>query len=68
VLAARELGPASLEACATCRGGIKVFAAPDVPDGPPVALEVLTVHLDVLARSERISRDETALAAVFPPA
>lgn len=68
VLAARELGPASLEACATCRGGIKVFAAPDVPDGPPVALEVLTVHLDVLARAERISRDETALAAVFPPA
>jgi len=68
VLAARELGPASLEACATCRGGIKVFAAPDVPDGPPVALEVLTVHLDVLARAEDVSRDETALAAVFPPA
>jgi hypothetical protein len=68
VLAARELGPASLEACATCRGGLKVFAAPDVPDGPPVALEVLTVHLDVLARAQDVSRDETALAALFPPA
>lgn len=68
VLAARELGPASLEACATCRGGLKVFAAPDVPDGPPLALEVLTVHLDVLARAQDVSRDETALAAVFPPA
>ena len=35
---------------------------------PPVALEVLTVHLDVLAKSDGISRDEAALAAVFPPA
>jgi hypothetical protein len=46
---------------------VKVFAPADLPDGPPIALEVLTVHLDVLARSAGYSRDETALAAVFPP-
>jgi formate dehydrogenase maturation protein FdhE len=68
VLADRELGPASLEACSTCRFALKVFAPSDVPDAPPLALEVLTVHLDVLARSDDLSRDEVALAAVFPPA
>jgi hypothetical protein len=68
VLASRELGPASLEACATCRHAIKLFAPGDLVDGPPVALEVLTVHLDVLARSDDLSRDATALAAVYPPA
>lgn len=68
VLADRALGPASLEACATCRFAVKVFSPGDVPDAAPVALEVLTVHLDVLARSDDLSRDATALAAVFPPA
>jgi formate dehydrogenase maturation protein FdhE len=68
VLADRELGPASLEACGTCRHAIKLFAAGDVPDAAPVALEVLTVHLDVLARSDDLSRDAVALAALFPPA
>ena len=68
ILAGRELGPASLEACNTCRFAIKVFAAGDVPDEAPVAIEVLTVHLDVLAKSDGLSRDEVALAAVFPPA
>jgi formate dehydrogenase maturation protein FdhE len=68
VLADRELGPASLEACNTCRFAIKVFAAGDVPDEAPVAIEVLTVHLDVLAKSDGLSRDDAALAAVFPPA
>jgi formate dehydrogenase maturation protein FdhE len=67
VLADRGLGPASLEACATCRSGIKVFAPADVPHGPPVALEVLTVHLDVLAKAQGYAREEAALAAVFPP-
>jgi hypothetical protein len=33
-----------------------------------VALEVLTVHLDVLAKSDDLSRDAVALAALFPPA
>jgi formate dehydrogenase maturation protein FdhE len=68
VLADRELGPASLEACGTCRHAIKLFAAGDVPDAAPVALEVLTVHLDVLAKSDDLSRDAVALAALFPPA
>lgn len=67
VLADRELGPASLEACATCRGALKAFARADLGEGPPVALEVLTVHLDVLARSQGYSREDAALAAVFPP-
>jgi len=68
ILAGRELGPASLEACNTCRFAIKVFAAGDVPEEAPVAIEVLTVHLDVLAKSDGLSRDDVALAAVFPPA
>jgi len=68
ILADRELGPASLEACATCRHAIKVFAPGDVPDAAPLALEVLTVHLDVLARSDDLSRDDVALAALYPPA
>ncbi len=68
VLADRELGPASLEACSTCRYALKVFAPSDVPEAAPIALEVLTVHLDVLARSDDLSRDSVALAAVFPPA
>ena len=68
ILADRELGPASLEACSTCRNAVKVFAAGDVPDAAPLALEVLTVHLDVLARSDDLSRDPAALAALYPPA
>jgi formate dehydrogenase maturation protein FdhE len=68
VLADRELGPASLEACKTCRFAIKVFAPGDVADDAPLAIEVRTVHLDVLAKSDGLSRDESALAAVFPPA
>ena len=68
ILADRELGPASLEACSTCRHAIKVFALGDVSDGAPLALEILTVHLDVLAKSDDLSRDDVALAALFPPA
>lgn len=67
VLARRELGPASIEACGACRSAFKVFADADLPYGPPTALEVLTVHLDVLAGSDDLARPETALAAVFPP-
>lgn len=67
ILARRELGPASIEACGACRSAIKVFADVDLPNGPPVAIEVLTVHLDVLARSDDLSRDDVALAALFPP-
>lgn len=67
VLADRDLGPASFEACATCRNGIKVFAPADVPQGAPVALETLTVHLDVLAKANGFAREEAALAAIFPP-
>jgi formate dehydrogenase maturation protein FdhE len=67
LVADRELGPASLDACATCRHAIKVFAPADVPDAAPVALEVLTVHLDVLAGADDLSRDPVALAVLFPP-
>jgi formate dehydrogenase maturation protein FdhE len=68
ILADRELGPASLEACQTCRFALKVFAPGDVGHEAPLPVEVLTVHLDVLAKSDGLSRDDTALAALFPPA
>jgi formate dehydrogenase formation protein len=68
VLASREAGPASFEACSTCRLALKVFAPGELVPGPPVALEILTVGLDLLARDqEGIERNETALAALFPP-
>jgi hypothetical protein len=67
ILADRSLGPASLEACATCRHALKVFAPSDVGAAAPVALEILTVHLDVIAQADDLARDPTALAAVFPP-
>jgi formate dehydrogenase maturation protein FdhE len=74
VLADRALGPASLEACATCRRAVKVFAPADVPEDGPLppastvlALEILTVHLDVVGKSQGVRREEPALAAVFPP-
>jgi hypothetical protein len=68
VLAAREAGPASLESCCGCGFTLKVFAAADLPPGSPVALELRTVQLDVLAaRDEGVWRAEAARAAVFPP-
>jgi formate dehydrogenase maturation protein FdhE len=67
VLADRRLGPASIEACSACRGSLKVFSAADAGWEPPVALELVTVHLDVLAETEGLGRDATALAAIFPP-
>jgi FdhE protein len=69
VLANPDAGPASLEACDTCRTAIKVFAASALDAGPPLALEVLTVRLDMLAeRVDDVRRNELALAAVYPPA
>ncbi len=68
VLAAREAGPASLEACDVCSTGWKVFHESYLVPGPPLAMEILTVRLDLVAeRDEGIRRDEAALAAVFPP-
>lgn len=69
VLASRDLGPATIEACTTCGGAIKVFSAPDLVWGPPLAVETLTVRLDLVAeRDEGVRRDPTSLAALFPPA
>ncbi len=68
VLGSPEIGPASLEACATCDAALKVLSVAYLPDGPPLALEVLTAGLDALAEAKRgIRRDPVALAAVFPP-
>jgi formate dehydrogenase formation protein len=66
-LADRALGPASLEGCGTCGHAIKTFAAVDLPDDAPVALEILTVHLDVVGETDGLARDPAALAAIFPP-
>lgn len=69
VLASRDAGPASLEACASCGTALKVFAVGDAPWGPPVALEVASVRLDLLAeRDHSVFRDPVALAALYPPA
>lgn len=74
VVAHRELGPASLESCGTCRTTLKVYPPVLVEAGtsgtcePIVALEILTVGLDLLAREqEGLQREQAPLAAVFPP-
>ncbi len=68
-LAAREAGPASLEGCETCHAAIKVFSAGDVPAGAPIALELMTLPLDLVAeRDEGYSRDAVARASFLPPA
>lgn len=68
VLANRDAGPASMETCVPCGTSIKVFGAGDVAWGPPLALEVASVRLDLLAeRDESTFRDSVALAALFPP-
>ena len=68
VFANREAGPASIESCVTCGTSIKVFSSGDATWGPPLALEVATVRLDLLAeRDERAFRDTIALASLFPP-
>ena len=69
VLASRDLGPATIEACTACGVAIKVFASPDLVWGPPLAVETLTVRLDLVAeRDEGVLRDPVARAALFPPA
>jgi transcription elongation factor Elf1 len=69
VLAAREAGPATIESCGKCGTAVKVFSPGDVPWGPPIAVEVASVRLDLLAeRDERTFRDSVALAVLFPPA
>jgi formate dehydrogenase maturation protein FdhE len=69
VMANRDAGPATIESCGGCGTAVKVFSASDLVWGPPVALEVATVRLDLLAeRDEDTFRDPVALAALFPPA
>jgi formate dehydrogenase maturation protein FdhE len=68
ILAARELGPATLESCLSCGTTLKVFSSPDLLWGPPLAMEVLTIRLDIVAaRDEGIRRDAVACAALHPP-
>ena len=74
VVANRDLGPASLESCGTCGTTLKVFppllveARSSGACEPIVALEILTVGLDLLAREqEGIQREQAPLGAVFPP-
>lgn len=69
VVAGPQAGPASLEACATCRTALKVFAGALLPpQGAPLACEVLTIALDVHAEAEQgLVRDPAALAVLFPP-
>ena len=68
VLADRAAGPASLEACDTCNLGWKVFHESFLVPGPPLALEIVTLALDVVARrDEGLERDRVALASLFPP-
>jgi hypothetical protein len=68
VVAQRDVGPATLEACGTCRTAVKVLPRGMLGPGAPVALEILTVGLDLLAREqEGIEREQGPLAAVFPP-
>jgi len=68
VLASPEVGPASLEACDSCGFAVKVFADSALTSGPPLAMEILTFRLDLVAeRDEGVRRDPVALAAVFPP-
>ncbi len=68
VLAGRDAGPAALEACDTCGTAVKVFHDGALEPGPPLALELLTLRLDVVAeRDEGVRRAGAALAALFPP-
>lgn len=68
VFANREAGPASIESCERCGTAVKVFSGADLAWGPPIAVEVATVRLDLLAeRDEGTFRDAVALAALFPP-
>ncbi len=68
VLANRDAGPASIEACDTCETAIKVFHESYLLPGPPLAMELLTAALDlVAARDEGVRRDPRALAALYPP-
>jgi transcription elongation factor Elf1 len=68
VLASRDAGPATIETCGRCGTSVKVFGAGDVPRGPPLAVEVASVRLDLVAeRDEETFRDPVALAALYPP-
>jgi transcription elongation factor Elf1 len=68
VLASRDAGPATIEACGVCGSAVKVFASSDLVWGPPLAIEVATVRLDLLVeRDGDAYRDPVALAALFPP-
>jgi len=68
-LASRETGPATLEACDSCGLAVKVFADAHLVPGPPLAMEILTIRLDMVAeRDEGVRRDPQALAALYPPA
>lgn len=68
VLASRDAGPATIESCGRCGTAVKVFSSADLAWGPPLAAEVATVRLDLLAeRDEDTFRDPIALASVFPP-
>ena len=68
IFANRAAGPGSIESCETCGTAVKVFSSADLDWGPPLALEVATVRLDLLAeRDEGTFRDAIALAALFPP-
>lgn len=67
-LASPDVGPASLEACDSCGFALKVFSESALPSGPPLAMEILTFRLDLVAeRDEGVRRDPVALAALFPP-
>lgn len=67
-LASPEAGPASLEACDSCGFAVKVFSDAALTAGPPLAMEILTYRLDLVAeRDEGVRRDPVALAAIFPP-
>lgn len=68
VLANRDAGPATIESCGRCGTSVKVFGGADLVWGPPLALEIASVRLDLLAeRDEGTFRDSVALAALYPP-
>ena len=67
-LASREAGPATLEACDSCGLAVKVFSDSSLTAGPPLAMELLTIRLDLVAeREEGVRRAPVALAALYPP-
>lgn len=68
-LASRDAGPATLEACDSCHLAVKVFSDVSLVPGPPLAMEIRTFRLDLVAeRDEGVRRAPAALAALFPPA